>query len=105
MAEEKIVNEEIKDEEILSDEELEDVAGGNKDELREDADRLRALGYLPKNRAASKEDINNAIWDLGQKIGHDIGSNFSDRGTNRHYIDGHKVNHKELWKFIYRRIH
>ena len=102
MSEEKIINEEIKDEEVLSDEELESVAGGNKDELKEDAARLRALGYLPQNRDVSMKDINDALWDLGQKIGYDIGSDLSAKKDNKHYIDGDKVKHDELWRFIYR---
>lgn len=105
MSEEKIINEEIKDEEIISDDELEGVAGGTRKELQADANRLRDLGYLPRNGKASMKDINDAIWKLGQDIGHDIGSNLSESGDNKHYIDGNKVNHEELWKFIYRNLH
>ena len=104
MSEEKIVNEEIKAEEIISDEELEGVAGGTKEELKKDADRLRRLGYLPKDRDVSKKDINDALWNLGQDIGYDIGSDLHNGDKNVHYIDGHKVYHKDLWDFIYKKL-
>ena len=63
MAEEKILKDEI-----LSDEQLDQVAGGSDWEIHDDANRLRGLhrlGYGP----VSSDEVNDAMWRLGQDLG------------------------------------
>ena len=99
MAEDKILKDEVMD-----DAELEEVAGGTSKEIRDDANRLRALGYLPKHAAVSKEDINDAFIQLGRDHGLKLGYNPSDRDENRYYLDHKKKDHKQIWNIIYDRI-
>ena len=103
MAEEKIINEEVKDEEIMIDEELDEVAGGTTKEIKDDANRLRALGYLPQG-AVSKHQINDAFLRLGSDYGLKLGYNPSDRDENRYYLDHKKKDHEQIWNIIYSRI-
>ena len=109
MSEEKIVNEEIKAEEIkaeevISDEELEGVAGGTAREIREDADRLRNLGYLPKNRDVSMNEVNDAFVQLGKDVGLHLGCSLDDDRKNKYYINHDKTPRNEVWSKIYSRL-
>ena len=99
--------EEIKKEEIMSEEELDEVAGGSTWEIHDSANRLRNLGIqLPAG--ASAKDVNDAMWHLGQKIimdgkPVDLGSNLKDNNeSNSYYINHRKVNHQQVWDFIYK---
>lgn len=97
MAEEKIIN----TEEILSEEDLDDVAGGSDSELMYDANRLRAMGLLPTNRSVSEREINDAFYELGQRMGIKLGSDLHEGNTpNRHYINHDKKTHREIWEYI-----
>ena len=82
MSEDKIINKEM-----LNEDELEEVAGGTTAEIRDDANRLRALGLLPQNRAVSQADINDAFWKLGQRYGVSLGYNPDDDRANRYYLN------------------
>ena len=104
MSEEKIVNEEIKAEEIISDEELEGVAGGYAWEIRNDADRLRNLGYLPKNRDVSQNEVNDAFVQLGKDVGLHLGCALDDDNKNKYYIKHDKTPRNEVWRKIYSRL-
>ena len=99
MAEEKILNDEI-----LEDAELEEVAGGTYREIRDDANRLRALGYLPRHGTVSKQDINDAFIQLGRDHGLKLGYNPSDTRANRYYVNHDGKNHEQIWNIIYDRI-
>ncbi len=100
MAEEKI----LKDEELILDEELDEVVGGTTAEIRDDANRLRALGLLPRDQAVSKQQINDAFWSLGQRYGVSLGYNPDDDNPNRYYLNHEKKNHKEIWNIIYKAL-
>ena len=104
MSEEKIVNEEIKAEEIISDEELEGVAGGYSWEIRDDANRLRNLGYLPKDRDVSRNEVNDAMFKLGQDLGFELGTDLQKHEQNSYYINRKGTSRDKVWDKIYSRL-
>ena len=104
MSEEKNENEEIKADEVISDEELEGVAGGYAWEIRDDADRLRNLGYLPQNRNVSRNEVNDAMFKLGQDLGFELGTDLKDNSKNRYYINREKTSRDKVWEKIYSRL-
>ncbi len=104
MSEEKIVNEEIKADEVISDEELEGVAGGYAWEIRDDANRLRNLGYLPKNRDVSRNEVNDAMFKLGQDLGFELGTDLKDPRKNSYYINRENTSRDKVWDKIYSKI-
>lgn len=95
MAEEKILKEEQ-----LTEEELENVAGGSTGEILDDIKQLRKYGFnLPNN--ASRDQVNDAMWQLGQRLGFSLGTDLHD-GTekNRYYINHDKKSHDEVWEYV-----
>ena len=104
MSEEKIINEEIKAEEVISDEELEGVDGGYAWEIRDDANRLRNLGYLPKDRDVSKDEVNNAMFKLGQDLGFELGTDLQKRKENSYYINRKRTSRDKVWDKIYSKL-
>lgn len=91
--------------EIISDEELDGVAGGSSWEIQQDANRLRSLGRLPNYRAVSPNEVNDALWQLGQDIGLKIGCDLKEGSKdNSYYIDHQKVSRNELWRRIDQKI-
>lgn len=92
MAEEKIINDEI-----IEDEELEGVAGGASWEIQDDANRLRALGVLGYGRV-DKQQVNDAFTGLGLGIGTDLKKGDA---KNSYYINHKKVSREKLWNYIY----
>ena len=99
MAEEKILKDEI-----LSDEQLDNVAGGSDWEIRDDANRLRGLHRLGYNYVTS-DQVNDAMWRLGQDIGLNIGCDMKEGDrSNSYYLDNKKISRERLWEKIDRRI-
>ena len=97
MAEEKIL-----DNEKLTEEELDAVAGGADWEIQEDASRLRGMGRLP-HRLVTTEEVNNAMWQLGQDLGINLGCDLKEgKERNRYYINHKKKTHEEVWDYIYK---
>ena len=103
---------EILKDEILSDEELDNVAGGTFAESYSDAQSFEKLGVkIFKNDIAGVPlldhegfvNLRNAFNKYGVTI-KDDGSIFGDMvGTskaNEYYINGKKVNRDEAWKHI-----
>ena len=94
MAEEKLLNEEI-----ISDEKLDAVAGGSVDEIQDDANRLRQLGYLG-SEGVTKQQIRNAFGKLGLYIG----VTFDDNKRNTYYAPGkyglQEVSRDVFWDYI-----
>ena len=82
--------------EILNDSELEQIAGGNGWETRQDAAALRSMGRL-SSRNANKSQVNDAFWNLGLGIGTELHN--GDK-SNRYYINHRKVSREELWHYI-----
>ena len=91
--------------EIMSEEELDGVAGGSSWEIQQDANRLRALGRLPNYRDVSPKEVNDALWKLGQDIGLKVGCEPNEGNkSNSYHIDHHKVSRDELWRRIDQKI-
>ena len=106
------MSKEILKDEILSDEELDNVAGGTFAESYSDAQSFEKLGVkIFKNDIAGVPlldhegfvNLRNAFNKYGVTI-KDDGSIFGDMvGTskaNEYYINGKKVNRDEAWKHI-----
>lgn len=99
MADEKILKDEI-----LSDEQLDGVAGGSDWEISDDANRLRDLHRLGYNYVTS-DQVNDAMWRLGQEIGLNIGCDMQEgRKSNSYYLDNKKISRDKLWDKIYKRL-
>ena len=98
MAEEKILKEEI-----MSEEELDNVAGGKAWELQEDADYLRRYGLLgsgPVDKVQIEAAINRAGILNGISLGCDLHN--GDK-SNSYYINNKKYSHDGFWREIKRR--
>ena len=94
MSEEKIINEEV-----MNEDELDGVAGGTRDELRNDAERLRALGVLPQGGSTMKE-IRSAFGKLG--LG--ITCSLDKEDKNWYHVKDRSLNHEQIWNYIYSHI-
>lgn len=101
---------EIKKEEVMSDEQLDKVAGGNRDELALDTQLFNAMG--DRFKAYNLEDITSAnvngisakITSLYSKLG--IQVKYNDFGASSYSIDGRPTTRNEavkyaLWKAGY----
>ena len=98
MAEEKILKDEL-----LSEEELDNVAGGKAWELQEDADYLRRYGLLgsgPVDKVQIEAAINRAGILNGISLGCDLHN--GDK-SNSYYINNEKYSHDGFWREIKRR--
>ena len=93
MADEKILKDEI-----LSEEDLDEVAGGTTDEINSDARRLQRIGML--GPAPTKDQVGDALYYLGQRIGLEIGCDLHDGSSNTYYINNKKVSRDKLWNKI-----
>ena len=85
---------EILKDEIMSDEELDNVAGG--DNLR----RYGLLGSGPVDKAQIEAAINRAGILNGISLGCDL---HNGNDENKYYIDHIKYKHNEFWKEIHKR--
>lgn len=98
MAEEKILKDEI-----MNDEELDNVAGGKAWELQEDADNLRRYRLLGSG-PVTKDQIEAAINRAGVLNGISLGCElYNGDKNNKYYIDHKKYSHDEFWKEIHKR--
>ena len=94
---------EILEDEIMSDEELDNVAGGKAWELQEDADNLRRYGLLGSG-PVDKDQIEAAINRAGILNGISLGCDLHNGDKeNRYYIDHVKYKHNEFWREIHKR--
>lgn len=110
MSEEKIMNEEV-----MSEEELDEVAGGTWGQVARDADNIRYLENRYNVRLlpgkASAANVNAAMNKIGDilsdyyhcdfGIGCDLHTNDEN---NRYYLNHHKMSQKEIWNAIYDRL-
>ena len=92
-----MTNEKINASEILDENELEEVAGGNGNETQRDADALRAIGCLT-HRDVNKDQIDAAFCSLGLGIGTEL---HNGEARNKYYIDHRRVSREELWDYIH----
>lgn len=91
--------EEILKDEVLSDEELEGVAGGTRDETYTDGDELVKRGLLSEKDALSSSKVREAIHNLGYEY-KDHGGLAIFGGKKNEYFDkdGNSVSREDFWK-------
>ena len=90
---------EILKDEILSDEELDGVAGGTRIETFQDGDELYKRGLISEDDALSSSKVREAIHKLGYKYVDHGGVNMFG-GKDNEYFDkkGESVSRAEFWK-------
>ena len=100
MAEEKIL-----DNEILDDETLEGVAGGSNTENRNDRDLLKKMGYYDSSDKSIVVNLKKSFSDLSNELGCalniKVNSN-TGRTANKYFIADQEVSRKEFWTIINR---
>ncbi|MBO4400604.1 MAG: hypothetical protein J5809_02025 [Selenomonadaceae bacterium] len=93
--------EEIKNNEILKDEQLEQVAGGYAIEIENDINRLKFLGVLPPNTSSDALVSEQLLKDtLYRRYKIDVETSFANRNEYRYCIDGRYYDRKTVWRFI-----
>ena len=100
MAEEKIL-----DNEVLDDEELEGVAGGSNTENRNDRDLLKKMGYYNDATKSISTNLEKSFAGLGSKLGCDLNVRVDankGRAANKYFIADQEVSRKEFWTIINR---
>lgn len=91
--------EEIKNE-ILSEEELDNVAGGNMQELYDDRAKFVQMGsYVHWNRSMMR-NLHASYAKVGDQIGHKITFAYDNPGSNKYFIDGEQYSREDFWKFV-----
>lgn len=100
-----MTDEKIFDSEKLTDDELDEVAGGTLDELKEDRSRLIELGYyeIIGNQRFST-GINNALAKFGKENGMKMTMKYHKHEANQYFINGEEVTRDELWIKILRTL-
>ncbi|MBR6014414.1 MAG: hypothetical protein IK062_11660 [Selenomonadaceae bacterium] len=94
-----MTNEKILKEEILSEEELENVAGGYGNEIKEDKRFFAERGYL-RSADVSDDELKNVFSQFG--IGVELHHGYMT--ANKYYIQGGTYNHNQVWEYIDRWI-
>ena len=92
--------EEMKNEEVLSDEVLEEVAGGTKKEIKKDIEMLKHYGYLRGIDSPSIPQINDAILAIGREVGLKMGYNPDYNNKNKYYINHDSHGQEYFWNEI-----
>ena len=94
MADEKIFKDEI-----LSDEELDGVAGGNRIETYQDGNELLKRGLISEDDALSSSKVREAIHKLGYKyVDHGGVKMFGGKDNEYFNKKGESVTREEFWK-------
>lgn len=94
MAEEKILKDEV-----LSDEELDGVAGGTRLETYEDGDELVKRGLLSEKDAKSSTKVRETIHNLGYKYKDHGGMAIFGAKDNEYFNkNGESVSREDFWK-------
>lgn len=97
------MNAKILDEEIMSDDELDNVAGGTKQETNQDLENFEAMGmkiFVQTNdlSATYHYTLNNLI-NAFQKYGVKYEYDFENK-ANKYFVGDKEFNHEEIWKYI-----
>ena len=100
----------------MSDNELDEVAGGKAWEIQDDANRMRAIGrrygieLLPSDRKVSTREVNAAFNRMGDLISQYLGGDFNlgcdlqeDR-SNKYYLNHEKMSRDKIWEKIYDKL-
>ena len=90
--------EEIRNEEIMSEDELEGVAGGYGWEIKDDKKRFYHMGLLDSKDASDKELVR-----VFKAFGVKVETYHGDWTANEYKINGHRANRSEVWNYIYSR--
>ncbi len=94
MAEEKILKDEI-----LSDEELDGVAGGTRIETFQDGEELRKRGLISEEDALSSSKVRETIHKLGYKyVDHGGVKMFGGKDNEYFNKKGESVSRDQFWK-------
>ncbi len=94
MTDEKITNEEI-----LSEEQLDEVAGGTGAETENDVYRFKLLGVLPNSTGAKDADaLKNAFAKFGITLKNHRG--YISNNEYTYWGDGKKYDRNTVWNFI-----
>ena len=94
MAEEKILKDEV-----LSDEELDGVAGGTRTETYADGKELYKRGLISRDDALSSTKVREAIHNLGYKYKDHGGLEIFGAKNNEYFNkNGESVTREEFWK-------
>ena len=102
MTEEKILKEEN-----LSEDELAKVAGGNWNEINEDAERFRSLNipiYVEKGGSGMMEYESLTVSLAVEFEKQGVKYRYSSSNPNQYFIDGKQVSRDEAWKYIYSKL-
>ena len=94
MAEEKITN----TDEILSEEQLEQVAGGDKLEVADDIYRFKYIGMLPKWTSENPDESVGLLRETFKRYG--VTAELNKDEHNRYWIDGVPAKPGEVWDHI-----
>ena len=98
MADEKIL-----DNEILDEDELEGVAGGTMKEIFEDRDELAKLGFYKFDKDFGfYMSVQAGFQNLGKKLGLDLkcDSYNNKHASNGYQIDNREVTRDEFWAIV-----
>lgn len=96
-------NDKILQEKILSDVELDNVAGGTQKETNQDLKNFEAMGmkiFFQSNDKSfmyyqTLENLINAFNKFGVKYEYDFGDK-----ANKYFVGDKELNHEEVWKYI-----
>ena len=99
MSEEKILQDEL-----MNEEELENVAGGNMQELYGDRENLLKLNLYDHWSRSMMRNLEASFVNIGNKIGHKVSFNYEMDKGNGYYIDGKSCSREDFWKFIEEKV-
>ena len=90
--------EEIKKDEILSEEQLEGVVGGDRVEVADDIHRFKVIGVLP-DWTSENPDVNVAlVRETFKRYG--VTAELNQYEHNRYWINGYRAKPSEVWDRI-----
>lgn len=92
-------DEKILKEEIISEEQLEEVAGGYGQEIKDDKLRFAKLRYLRDENASDGELIN-----VFNQFGYNVEIHHGYFTENKYWLNGRQMNRNEVWNEIYHRL-
>lgn len=90
--------EEIRNEEVMNEDELEEVAGGYGSEIKDDKRKFYKLGLLDSKDASDKELVR-----AFKSFGVSVETYHGDWRSNEYKINGRRADREEVWDYIYSR--
>ena len=87
------------DDEILSDDELDNVAGGTRIETYQDSEELRKRGLLSQDDALSSSPVRETLHKMGYKyVDHGGMAIFGAKNNEYFNKKGESISRDEFWK-------